>query len=157
MLAALIAAPNTNSETDNDLLSTLLHIIIAAAAISRGSYPSPQVASETLSTVLTVVNEQRWGASTLGPVRLGYANVWRHVSCAHGLINVERLSSNFIVTCTTDTCQQIDALVLQTEDPIDDDFSMEVIDLLLETLANIALQGDDGTATSIHPLASSIE
>lgn len=160
ILAALIAAPNANSDTDTDFLSNPLHIITAVAAISHSSYSSPQAALDTLSTILNGMNEQGWSGSVLGPVRLAYAEVWRRVSCAHGLTNVERLPSNFIDTFTKDTCYQMNAVLLRpvsTEDPIDDDFSMDVIDLLLETWANLALQGDDGASANCHPLSSSIE
>lgn len=160
ILAALIAAPNANSDTDTDFLSNPLHIITAVAAISHASYPSPQAALDTLSTILNGMNEQGWSGSVLGPVRLAYAEVWRRVSCAHGLTNVERLPSNFIDTFTKDTCHQMSVMLLRplsTEDPIDDDFSMDVIDLLLETWANLALQGDDGASANCHPLSSSIE
>lgn len=154
---AAAAAPNNN--TDSDLISNPLHIITAIAAISHASYPTPQSASHTLSAILTGLTEHKWSASPLGPVRLAYAEVWRRVSCAHGLTNLEKLPTNHVISFTADTCQQMDAVVMKAanSDPEDDEFCMDVIDLLLETWANLALQGDDGSSNVEHPLSSSIE
>lgn len=157
IVAALIAAPSPNPESD--LFANPLHIVTAIAAISRTSYPSPESASSVLLSVMTGLEEQKWSACPIGPIRLAYAEVWRRASCSHGLSNLELLPINCILMFTNDTCQQMDAAAakLPSSDPDDDVLSMDVIDLLLETWVNLALQADDGQEKMEHPHSNSIE
>lgn len=161
ILAALIAAPSSNSGSDSEFLLTLLYVITDIAAITHESYLSTQSALGTLSSILNGMNEQKWSVSPLGPVRLAYAEIWRRLSFTYGLTNVERLPSSYIAVFTADTCHQMEDMVQRTvnssDDSTNDDFSMDVIDLLLETWASLALQGHYGASSAAHPLSRSIE
>lgn len=147
------------ADNESELLAKTMQIVVAIAAIKQASYPSRDVASAVLNTLLTCLNEQKWCSSQIGAVRLSYAEVWRRVSCAHGLSSVEKLGNNHIHVFTNDTCHEMDSaavrLALSNRD--EDVFSMDVTDMLLETWANMALQGDDGSPNTEHSLSGNIE
>lgn len=134
-------------------------IVTAVSAISQRSYRTVEDADRLLASLLDEINEQKWSSSQLGIVRLAYAEVWRRISCAHGLVTVERIGSGYLETFTKDTCQELDSAAVSLASPDADEedvFSSDVADMLLETWANIALQGDDGSKTAEHPLAGPI-
>lgn len=143
---------------ESELIAKAAQIVTAVAAISHSSYGSVGAARELLASLLDGINEQRWSSSPMGVVRLAYAEIWRRVSCAYGLSNVERLGTSYLDVFMRDTCHELDFAAARLARPDDDEdvFSLDVADMLLETWANLALQGDDGVQTAEHPLAESI-
>lgn len=158
VISVLISSAETPS--DSGLLTGLLNIVTAVAAISHNSYKPPQSSHDVLATIMKGLYDPRWITSPLAPVRLAYAEVWRRTSCAHGLTNVDRLPNMYVNMFTADTCNQMDATarhISQSSEMDDETFSMEIVDLLMETWANLALQADDGSALTNHPLSENIE
>lgn len=158
VLSGLMSLPTTSP--DSSLLTYALNTVTAVAALSHNSYSSEPSSQTVLASILNGICNMRWSASLLRPVRLAYAEAWRRVSCAHGITNVEELSPNYIATFTSDTCNQMDTTarhLFHTSSPDSDVFSLDIIDLLMETWANLALQADDGSALADHPLSDSVE
>lgn len=156
--SGLILSSTTSS--DSSLLGCALNTVTAVAAISHNSYTLEPSSQTILAAIMEGTCNMRWSTSSLRPVRLAYAEVWRRVSCAHGVTNVTQLSSNYISTFTVDTCNQLDATARHMFDsPYSDSdlFSLDIIDLLMETWANLALQADDGSALANNPLSISVE
>lgn len=151
------------SQAHSDVAMKARQVVIASAAISRVSYASDDDSSAVLGLVLSGVSEQRWIASANVADRLAYAEVWRHVSCAHGLPGVAGLGHSELEMYAQDTCDEMDANSRRFAEKAaaggddDDIFTMDSVDMLLETWANFALQGDDASATSGHALESLIE
>eukprot|EP00177_Eucheuma_denticulatum_P004685 GFKZ01008511.1.p2 GENE.GFKZ01008511.1~~GFKZ01008511.1.p2 ORF type:complete len:1138 (+),score=157.14 GFKZ01008511.1:2402-5815(+) len=143
---------------ESEVIAKATQIITAIGAISRASYGDGTAARKLLVSLLDGMNEQRWSSSPMGVVRLAYAEVWRRVSCAHGWTSVDRLGGSYMDTFARNTCHELDcaAARLARPDADEDMFSMDVADMLLETWANLALQGDDGTQATEHPLAELI-
>ena len=150
---------NRPPDYESELLSKALHTITAISAIRQGSYMDIEKGHVILGTVMEGVNDQRWCSCNIGAVRLAYAEVWRRVSCAHGLPSVQRLSVDYVSRFTKDTCDEMDSAAIRLAQPDHDEdvFSMDVIDVLLETWANLALQADDGAPNSEHTLSFNIE
>lgn len=158
VISALISSPTTSP--DSSVLTYALNTVTAVAAVSHNSYNIEPSSQSALAIIMEGTCNTRWSASLLRPVRLAYAEVWRRVSCAHGITKVVQLSSNYIATFTADTCDQMKATarhMFETPDPNGDLFSLDIIDLLMETWANLALQADDGSALANNPLSASIE
>lgn len=135
-------------------------VLTAVSAVSQRSYRTEEDAGQILQTMVDGMNEQGWAKSQLGVMKLAYAEVWRRISCAHGIMTVAKLGRTYLEVFTKDTCQVLDAaaLSLAALEPDEEDvFSDDVIDVLLETWANISLQADDGVKSTEHPLTPQIE
>lgn len=150
---------NRPPDYESELLSKALHTITAISAIRQGSYMDIERGHVILGTIMAGVNDQRWCSCNIGAVRLAYAEVWRRISCAHGLPSVQRLNVDYVSRFTKDTCDEMDSAAVRLAQPDHDEdvFSMDVIDVLLETWANLALQADDGAPNSEHTLSFNIE
>lgn len=156
MTASQIAVQN---DCESDVLAKAMQIIIAISAISKSSYRTQDVRRNVLTSVMQGINEQKWCSSSIGAVRLAYAEVWRRISCAHGLESVGSVNDNFLEVFTKDTCEEMKSAAVRLAQPDGDEdvFSMDVSDMLLETWANLALQADDGSSITEHKLCPNIE
>lgn len=148
-----------NPDIEPKTIPKATQIVTAVSAVSQRSYRTVEDAERLLRSLLDGINKQEWSSSQLGIMRLAYAEVWRRISCAHGLVTVQKLGTGYIASFTKDTCQELDSAAVSLARPDADEedvFSSDVADMLLETWANIALQGDDGIKTTEHPLAGPI-
>lgn len=144
-------------ESESQVLLRGMQAIIAISAISQASYPKANVRG-VLTALFVGMTEQRWSSCHIDVVRLGYAEVWKRISSAFGLAYIESLPQNWISNFSKDTCLELDTTATRLSSPKSDGdvFSLDVVDILLETWGHLTLQGCDGSMAD-HRLSSYIE
>lgn len=130
-------AKELNPADIDDLADSARQVILGVSAISRSSYPSPEMATTTVQLILSSIERQDWSTSADSNERIAFAEVWRQLSCSHGLDGLILLGKEVFESFAERTCVLFIAIGMQQVQASQDELYgiMDSADLVLETWA----------------------
>lgn len=136
-----IAKKFSAGEVD-DPMDSARQVILGVSAVSRTSYPSPELASATLQLILSSIERQEWSSGSESNERIAYAEVWRQLACSHGLQGLAALGQQIFEIFAKRTCVMFIAIGIQQVQAAQDELFgiMDSADLLLETWASFSYE-----------------
>lgn len=137
-----------------DLTDHARQVILGASAVSRSSYPTEQAAASTLQVILSTIEQQQWCTAEESTERLAYAEVWRQVSCSHGLEGLSPFGTHVFDTFAEKTCSTFRKVAIELVCASQDELYsvLDSADLLLETWAAFSYDSRANEASVLQVL-----